>query len=127
MSESSQDTGLLAVLLERLEKQRLPRALDLKTKVDQGDLLDERDLRFLHEMLADASAAKPLLERHPEYHELAGRALNLYKQITDKALENEQRSQSPGGSERRFTRAMAQRVGSARASPPLPDSRAAVP
>jgi hypothetical protein len=97
MSESSQDAGLLAVLLERLEKQRLPRALDIKTKVDQGDPLDEHDLRFLQELLADAGAAKPLLERHPEHQELAGRVLNLYKQITDKALENEQRSQNPGG------------------------------
>jgi hypothetical protein len=97
MSESSQDAGLLAVLLERLEKQRLPRALDMKTKVDQGDPLDERDLRFLQELLADAGAARPLLERHPEHQELAGRVLNLYKAITDKALENERRSQSPGG------------------------------
>lgn len=96
MSESSQDAGLLAVLLERLEKQRLPRALDMKTKVDKGDPLDEHDLRFLDELLADASAAKPLLERHPEYQELGGRVLNLYKEITDKALENEQRSQSAG-------------------------------
>jgi hypothetical protein len=97
MSESSQDTGLLAVLLERLEKQRLPRALDMKTKVDKGDPLDEHDLRFLQELLVDASAAKPLLERHPEHQELAGRVLNLYKQITDKALENEQLFQGGGG------------------------------
>jgi hypothetical protein len=97
MSESSRDAGVLAVLLERLEKQRLPRALDLKTKVDQGERLHELDLRFLQELLVDASAAKPLLERHPEHHELAGRVLNLYKQITDKALENEHRSQNPGG------------------------------
>ena len=34
MSESSEDLGLITVLLQRLETQRLPRALALKEKVD---------------------------------------------------------------------------------------------
>ena len=41
MSESTEDVGLITVLLQRLETQRLPRALALKDKVDRGELLDD--------------------------------------------------------------------------------------
>jgi hypothetical protein len=87
--KSSQDAGLIAVLMERFEKQRLPRALSLKEKVERGELLDDFDLSFLEEVFADANTIKPLLERHPDYQPLAARMLSLYKEITDKAMENE--------------------------------------
>jgi hypothetical protein len=29
------------------------------------------------------------VDRHPEYQELVSRAIRLYKEITDKAMENE--------------------------------------
>ena len=99
MSQSSEDAGLIAVLLERLEKQHIPRALELKDKVDLGDRLNEYDLAFLKEALADAASIEPILARHPEHQELAARIMNLYKQITDKALENEKQSQGSGASE----------------------------
>jgi hypothetical protein len=92
MSDSSKDLGVITVLLQRLEEQRLPRALALKKKVDQGERLDDSDIAFLEQVLADANEAKPLLERHPEYQDLVSRVVNLYKEITDRALENEKRS-----------------------------------
>ncbi len=92
MSESSEDLGLATVLLQRLETQRLPRALALKEKVDRGELLDDLDLGFLEEVFADTNNVRPLLARHPEYQELAARMMSLYKEITDKALQNEKAS-----------------------------------
>jgi hypothetical protein len=89
MNELPQDTGLITVLLERFEKQRLPRAQSLKEKVDRGELLDEFDLSFLEEVFADVHKIKPLVDRHPEYQELVSRAIRLYKEITAKAMENE--------------------------------------
>ncbi|MGH8471409.1 MAG: hypothetical protein ACREVJ_02890 [Gammaproteobacteria bacterium] len=89
MSELSEDLGLITVLLERLETQRLPRALALKDKVDRGELLDDFDIGFLEEVFADTSNVRPLVARHPEYQKLAARMMDLYKQITDKALQNE--------------------------------------
>ena len=41
MNDSTTDAGLIEVLLERLEKQRLPGLLALKEKVDGGGSLDE--------------------------------------------------------------------------------------
>jgi hypothetical protein len=92
MSESSEDSGLITVLLERLEAQRLPRALALKDKVDRGECLNDFDLGFLNEVFADANNIRPLVARHPEYQELVARMMHLYKQIMDKALENERAS-----------------------------------
>ncbi|MFH0341877.1 MAG: hypothetical protein ACHBNF_07035 [Chromatiales bacterium] len=92
MSKSSEDLGLITVLLERLETQRLPRALALKDKVDRGECLDDFDLGFLNEVFADANNLRTLVARHPEYQELVARMMDLYKQITDKALQNEKSS-----------------------------------
>ncbi|MEA3273981.1 MAG: hypothetical protein U9Q81_01495 [Pseudomonadota bacterium] len=92
MNEPSQDVGLITVLLQRLETQRLPRALDIKEKVDRGEPLADFDIEFLEAVLADASKVKPLVDRHPEFESLVARVIHLYKEITDKALENEQRS-----------------------------------
>lgn len=89
MTDGSQDAGLIQVLVERLSNQRLPRALDLKAKVDAGEQLSNFDLQFLEEVFADAQKIRPLIERHPEYQELAARMLHLYKEILDKATENE--------------------------------------
>lgn len=89
MSETPKETGLVMVILERLEKQRLPLALQMKEKVDRGELLEDFELRHLEEMLGDANQVKPLVERHPEYQNLAARVLHLYKEITQRALENE--------------------------------------
>lgn len=91
MSKSTRDAGIIQVLAERMEKQRLPRALALKEMVDRGECLGDLDIAFLEEVFEDASQIRSLLDAHPEWHELAGRMLQLYKQITDKALENEQR------------------------------------
>ena len=89
MTESSKDQEVIAALLERMKTQRLPRARDLKAKVDRGELLDEHDVGFLTQVIEDSHAARTLLARHPEYQELAANMINLYNEITTKALENE--------------------------------------
>jgi hypothetical protein len=91
MTDSSHDPGILLTLMERLNSQRLPRALDIKKKVDAGETLNEYDLHFLKEVFHDVETIKPLIERHPEYQQLTANIIRLYKEIIDKAMENEKK------------------------------------
>ncbi len=89
LAPSEEDKGVAAALVQRLEKERLPRALDLKEKVDAGGRLDDMDIAFLERVFADMEDVKQLIARNPEYHQLAVRVVGLYEEITAKALENE--------------------------------------
>ena len=90
MIDITKDAGLIQVLAKRMETQRLPRALSLKDKVDQGETLNEFDIHFLTRVLQDDQQNIPLISRHPEWQDLTANVIHLYKEITDTALKNEQ-------------------------------------
>lgn len=93
------DTDALVVaLLERLRTQRLPRALDIKEKVDAGGALDDYDVAFLGQSLTDAERLRPYVDRAPEYQAISARVIHLYHEITAKALANEG-PQDPAGTD----------------------------
>jgi hypothetical protein len=96
MSESNNDAGVIQVLAERLQTQRLPRALELKERVDRGNVLGDSDIAFLGEVFRDTAQIKPYLDAHPEWQDVAGRMMQLYQKITEKALENEKKAQGGG-------------------------------
>jgi hypothetical protein len=90
MAGLTKDTGVIAALVVRFESQRLPRLLELKKKVDGGKSLDDADIRFLEEVQHDSSSVMHLIEQHPEYQDLFSRAAQLYAEIVETALKNEQ-------------------------------------
>lgn len=91
MADISAEEGVLVALEERLVKIRLPRALDIKEKVERGEPLDQWDTAFLDEVLEDARKIEPIIDRRPDLQELFGRIVHLYREITEKALENEEK------------------------------------
>jgi len=92
MDQKEKDKGLIMVLLERFNKQRLPRALALKEKVDSGELLDDYDRKYIKELQKDSSEVMLIIERNPEYKDLAANIINLYKQIIEKDIENQKKA-----------------------------------
>ncbi len=86
---NTKDQGVILALLKRFESQRLPRALKLKEKVDNGDVLSDHELSFINEVMEDAKTIQPLLDKHPEYTDLVTKAYSLYKEIVEKSLANQ--------------------------------------
>lgn len=92
MGTSQKDAGTIQALLERLNKQRLPRALELKKRVDAGGRLEDGDIAFLNRVFEDANSVQHVIASHPEYQKLVAQLISLYSEITRKALENEENS-----------------------------------
>ena len=92
MAEPSDEDGVILALIDRFEKQRLPRLKALKEQVDSGELLSEGDVEFLETIMHDAQQSKHLIDRHPEWHSFCSYVIHLYETITEKALDNEKSS-----------------------------------
>jgi len=90
MQEDTDELGIIQVLVTRLEKQRLPVALQLLDKVNRGEQLNDMDIEFLETVFADTGKIKPMLDNNPEWQPLAARMMSLYNEITTRALQNEQ-------------------------------------
>ena len=90
MTHSQTQEGIFEVLVERFEKQRLPRLLEIKDSLDRGGKLSTMDTIFLDEVIRDALHNKHIVDEIPECQALFSRVVHLYNTITDKALENEE-------------------------------------
>ncbi len=89
MNSALEQEGILTVVLERFEKHRLPRVLDIKKIIDEGGTLSNSDIEFLDEVLSDTKQYAGFVEKHPDFKDLFARVAHLYHEITKKALENE--------------------------------------
>ena len=92
MSEETENQGIIQVVVDRLEKQRLPAALELLEKVNNGEKLNDMELAFLDKVFQDAQNNRAMLEKYPAWQPLAARMISLYNEITTRALENEKAS-----------------------------------
>ena len=92
VGDSSDELAVIYALIERFEKQRLPRLLDIKNRVDRGGVLTESDIHFMLEIADDAQRSKRLIDRHPEWHRFCAEVIHLFEEVAEKALENEKMS-----------------------------------
>jgi|APLow6443716910_1056828.scaffolds.fasta_scaffold1009504_1 hypothetical protein len=88
MANDTEDTGTIEALLQRLNEVRLPRLLELKERMDAGEVPSDYDLEFLEQVLEDSRSMQALIKRHPEVQTLVAKVTALYHEITTKAVEN---------------------------------------
>jgi hypothetical protein len=91
VKEVKQD-GMMVTLMQRFKTQRLPRIMEIKEHVDAGSRLSEYDRLFLEEAMHDAQQNIRHVEDIPECQHLFIQLAHLYKQIMDKAIDNENRA-----------------------------------
>ena len=89
MTKNEQDTGLLAIILENFNHHTFARLSDIKDSVEAGGKLAESEIEFLEAMNERANRARALIDRNEGYHELFAKVVQLYKEIVDRAMENE--------------------------------------
>lgn len=89
MNHVPNDAALLSVLMERYEKQRLPRAQALKARVERGEPLTDFDIHFLKDVSDSINGIKSFLVRHPGCCGLATQLLNLCTDIAKQGLAQE--------------------------------------
>ena len=89
MEQKDKDALILAATLKKMNEFRLPRAMSLKAKVDNGEVLSQYELEFLRRVFDDVHELNPILERNPEYLSLRDKAIGLCEQILEKNAENQ--------------------------------------
>ena len=92
MAESWQKDGVVVALMQRFQTQRLPRAIELKQKVDKGEMLNDYDLQYLQRVEEDSKQLAGILHRYPDLQPIVDKARGLYAEITQKAAENAEKA-----------------------------------
>lgn len=91
MQHTEREEGTIHALLEAFAKERLPRAIEIKERVDAGECLNEMDVDFLARVFREANENRSHIAGFPEYGDIVSKAVQIYHDITEKALENERR------------------------------------
>ncbi len=88
MTRAQKQIGIVLAVLNRLNNDRLPRALVLRTKVNRGECLSEVEREFLRRVSDEADSMRTLVEQNPEYKKLHSQVTELYSEIARKGREN---------------------------------------
>ena len=88
--------GTVTVILRRLQRHSLPRIFRIKERVDSGERISPDDVRFLRQSLLDALSAKPIYDSHPELAAISAKIITIYRDVSIKALANEQEGPAYG-------------------------------
>ena len=87
----TKNDALIQVVLDRFVNRRLPRILELRKKVKKGELLNEMDISFFNKVMKDNRENQHLIKDNEDLKKVLSKAIHLYKEILEIALENEKK------------------------------------
>jgi hypothetical protein len=93
--QSKKDKGIALALLDRFNNYRLPRAIEMKQRVDKGECLDDKDHVILKGVEEDMHKIATLVDRNPEFRDIYDQARGLWTSIIDKDKENRAKAGKP--------------------------------
>ncbi|MFL6578421.1 MAG: MGH1-like glycoside hydrolase domain-containing protein, partial [Povalibacter sp.] len=85
----AEDVRVIQVMVQRLNQQRLPRAMKLKERVERGELLTEDDTSFLKKVIVDDGQETRVVTKYPEFRQVLDTMAKLYGDILNQAVVNE--------------------------------------
>lgn len=90
MDQKTLDAGTFAAMLQRYTEYRLPRARRMLERVNGGECISDDDILWLKRVYAESRSSFYLVLRNPDYSLVYTRSIDLFAEITAKALANEQ-------------------------------------
>ena len=82
--------GTYQVMVEQFVERRLPTLLDIRDRVDAGELLSEGDIEILSRVIDQAHNFGKMVNEFPEAKPLIAKVIDLYEHITERGLQNEE-------------------------------------
>ena len=89
MTDAERDACRVSAILRHLNNQRLPKLLAMKERLNCGERVDQEDMRYLHDCARDTLWVRDLCEGQPALRAICNRVTQLFKDITEQALQNE--------------------------------------
>jgi hypothetical protein len=89
MQSLEEELGILTAFIENLDQHAIPRALAVKKRVFDGELLNEIESMYFEQQLSEASSIMHLLDHHPEYQNMVMKMATLYNEVAEQALKNQ--------------------------------------
>ena len=88
-ASKKQDIQILTVVLKMLKQEHIPRLQRMMKRLNQGEKLSAYEIHDLKRIYDSTMKNFRLVERNPEYMELAMRYIELYTDVVNKAVEND--------------------------------------
>ncbi|MDF2181691.1 hypothetical protein [Neptuniibacter sp. CAU 1671] len=82
-------SGSAAVIVLHFEEKLLPKAFDLRDRLDQGERLNDVDIAFLNQLLGQVHNLQTLAHSEPKIQRFAAGVVSLYHELTRAALINQ--------------------------------------
>lgn len=90
------EDGVSQVIIERFVHYRLPILLNIREDMEEGKTLSEGELELLARVAQRAHQINKFAHLYPDNKELVAKVINLFHEITEKALDNELKQSGDG-------------------------------